>query len=164
MSINHIRSKSINRFLIPNDFPIVKSVLNKCQNCFVQIDQSHHAPDKLDLPEYKFNCSKPWKETILDMTNHYLLRISMVTHLPSIMVTHLPCMPSRKLLQMHLKGSILRIGFPKTKPFLTRVATFKLLIMILKYSDNDNSGEICVGSIIKIGKSDNGGNRKAILN
>ena len=141
MSIHYTRSKSINRFLIPNDTPIVKSVLNKCQNCFVQIDQSHHAPDNLDLPEYKFDCSKPWKETILDIINHYLLRKSMVTHLPCIMVTHLPCMPSRKLFQIHLKGSVLRIGLPKTKSFLTRVATFKLLIMILKHSDNDKSGD-----------------------
>ena len=94
------------------------------------------------------------------MTNHYLLRKSMVTHLPCIMVTHLLCMPSRKLLQIHLKGFVLKIGL--TKPLLTWVATFKLL-MILKYSDNDNSGEIYVGRIIKIGNLYNVGNRKTIL-
>ena len=80
------------------------------------------------------------------------------------MVTHLPCMLPQKLLQIHLKGSVLGIEFPKMKPFLTRVAMIKLLKMILKHSDNYNSGDICVGRIIELGKSDNGGNRKAILN
>merc|ERR1711888_399059 len=103
MSIFCTRFKISNRFLIPNDSPTEKSVLDISQNCFVQIDQSHHAPDNLDLPEYMFDCSKPWKETNLNITNHYLLRKSMVTHLPCIMVTHLPCMPSRNLYKLKLK-------------------------------------------------------------
>ena len=121
MSIHHTRSKLRNRFWIPKDTPIIKSVLNKCQVCFDQRGQIYHVQDNPDLPEFRFDCSHPWKETFLDMTNHYLLRINMVTHLP--------CMPPRKLFQIHLKGSVLRIGFPKMKSFLTRVAMFKLLIM-----------------------------------
>ena len=50
------------------------------------------------------------------------------------------------------------------KPFLTRVAMFKLLIKILKYSDNDNSGDFHVGRIIKLLNSDDGEKCKAILN
>ena len=41
----------------------------------------------------------------------------------------------RKLLHIHLKGFVLRMGSLK-KSFLTKVAILKLLIMNLKYSDN----------------------------
>ena len=121
-------------------------MLIKCQVCFAVLanpsyhtiygfgnsyhrSQRYYIPDNQDLPEYRFDCSKPWKETFLDMTNHYLLRINMVMNLP--------CMPPQKLLQIHLKGFVLRIGSLILKPFLTKVAMFKLLIMNLKYSDNN---------------------------
>ena len=42
------------------------------------------------------------------------------------------------------------------KPFLTGVAMFKLLIMIIKYSDNENSGDFRVDRTIKLFKSDGG--------
>ena len=74
MSIHHTRSKLRNRFWIPKDTPIIKSVLNKCQVCFDQRGQRYHVPDSPDLPEFRFDSSNPWKVTFLDMTGHYFVK------------------------------------------------------------------------------------------
>ena len=71
MSIHYTRSKLRNRFWIPSDTPVIKSVLNKCQDYF---DKRVHVPDSLDLPEFRFDSKNPWKITFLDMTNHYLIK------------------------------------------------------------------------------------------
>ena len=78
MSTYYNGSKLRNSFLIPNDTPIIKSVLNKYQVCFDQGGQRYHVPDSLDLPGFSFDSSNPWKVTFLDMTGHYLLGINMV--------------------------------------------------------------------------------------
>ena len=74
MSIHHTRSKLRNRYWIPKDTPIIKSVLNKCQVCFDQRGQRYHVPDSPDLPEFRFDSSNPWKVTFLDMTGHYFVK------------------------------------------------------------------------------------------
>ena len=71
MSINHTRSKLRNRFWIPKDTPIIKTVLKKCQVCFDQRGQRYHVPDSPDFPEFKFDLKNPWKTTFLDMTGHF---------------------------------------------------------------------------------------------
>ena len=147
MSIQHNGSKLRNKFWIPRDTPTIKSVLNRYLVCFDQRGQRYHVPDNPDLPEFRFDCSNPWKETFLDITNHYLLRRNMVMQRKFISLSlcvlrqdqatlKLPGMLPRKLLQIHLKGFVLRMGSLKRKPFLTKVAIFKLLIINLIYSDN----------------------------
>ena len=74
MSIHHTRSKLRNRYWIPKDTPIIKSVLNKCQVCFDQRGQRYHVPDSPDLPEFRFDSTNPWKVTFLDMTGHYFIK------------------------------------------------------------------------------------------
>ena len=68
MSIHHTRSKLRNRFWIPKDTPIIKSVLNKCQAGFDQRGQRYHVPDSPDLPEFSFESSNPWNITFLDIS------------------------------------------------------------------------------------------------
>merc|ERR1711888_122808 len=96
---------------------------------------------------------RPWKEINLDIADHYLLRESMVTHLP--------CMPSRDPYTSRLKGFVLKLRI--TKAFLSWLVASKHL-MILECSDGNNFGEIYVGSIIKTRNLYNVGIRKAILN
>ena len=74
MSIYYTRSKLRNRFWIPKDTPIIKSVLNKCQICFDQRGQRYHVPDSPDLPAFRFDLKSPWKVTFLDMTGHYFIK------------------------------------------------------------------------------------------
>ena len=74
MSIHNTRSKLRNRYWIPKDTPIIKSVLKKCQVCFDQRGQRYHVPDSPDLPEFRFDSKNPWKTTFLDMTGHYFVK------------------------------------------------------------------------------------------
>ena len=74
MSISHTRSKIRNRFWIPKDTPIIKTVLKKCQTCFDQRGQRYHVPDSPDFPEFKFDLKNPWKTTFFDMTGHYFIK------------------------------------------------------------------------------------------
>ena len=74
MSIHYTRAKLRNRFWIPKDTPIIKSVLNRCQVCFDQRGQRYHVSDSPDLPEFRFDATNPWKVTFLDMTGHYFIK------------------------------------------------------------------------------------------
>ena len=74
MSIHYTRSKIRNRFWIPKDTPIIKSVVNKCQVCFDQRGKRYHVPDSPDLPDFRFDIANPWKVTFLDMTGHYYIK------------------------------------------------------------------------------------------
>ena len=74
ISIHYTRSKLRNRYWIPKDTPIMKSVLNKCQVCFDQTSQRYHVPDNPNLPEFRLDSKYPGKTTFLDKTNHYFIK------------------------------------------------------------------------------------------
>ena len=71
MNIYYTRSKLRNRFSIPKNTLILKSVLNKCQNCFDQLGQRYHVPN---VPEFRFDSFNPWKVTFLVMIDHYFVK------------------------------------------------------------------------------------------
>ena len=74
MSISHTRSKIRNRFWIPKDTPIIKTVLKKCKICFDQRGQRYHVPDSPDFPAFKFDVNNPWKTVYIDMTGHFFIK------------------------------------------------------------------------------------------
>ena len=74
MSIHYTRSKIRNRFWIPKDTPVIKSVISNCEICRVERGQRYHVPDSPDLPNYRFDVCNPWRVTYLDMTGHYFIK------------------------------------------------------------------------------------------
>ena len=76
MSIHYTRAKIRNRFWIPKDTPVIKSVISKCEVCRTERGQRYHVPDSPDLPEYRFDVCNPWRVTYLDMTGNFFIRDS----------------------------------------------------------------------------------------
>ena len=71
MNIHYTRSKLRNRFSIPKYTSIIKSVLNKCQNCFDQLGQRYQVPS---VPEYRFDLYNPWKVAFLAMIDQNFVK------------------------------------------------------------------------------------------